>query len=161
MQLRISRKTAEIEISNMLNRINNDIVSAMKSKDTETLSTLRLLKGAIQLEEINKKSSLEDSDIVTIIFKQIKTRKDSIVEFERGKRQDLVDKTNKEIEILNIYLPIQMTDEELNIIIDDAMNSVNAKSSADIGKIMGIIVPKVKGKADMSKVNMLIRNKLN
>lgn len=145
----------------MNDRINTDIINAMKAKDQELLSTLRLLKGAVQLEEINKKTKLDDADIVAIVFKQIKTRKDSIIEFEKGHRQDLIDKANKEIEILNKYLPVQMSDEELNSIIDEAISTVNAKVQSDIGKIMGIIMPKIKGRADMSKVSAIIKGKLN
>jgi uncharacterized protein YqeY len=144
----------------MNEKINNDIINAMKAKDTETLSTLRLLKGAIQLEEINKKAKLDDADIISIIFKQIKSRKESIIEFQKGNRQDLIDKTNKEIEILNKYLPVQLSDSELNEIIDNVISGTGAKSVSDIGKVMGVLVPKVKGKADMSRVNIIIRDKL-
>ena len=146
----------------MLERINKDIVEAMKSKDTLKLSTLRMLKGAIDLERINKKlDKVLDEDIVVIIGKQIKTRKESILEFEKGNRQDLIEKTNSEIDILNAYMPEMMTEEEIVSVVMDAINEVNATSVKDMGSVMKIVSPKVKGKADMSLVSTIIKSKLN
>ena len=112
----------------MREKILNDIISAMKSKDKEKLSTLRLLKGAMQLEEINKKSELNDEDLINLIAKQIKTRKESIAEFKNANRQDLVEKTEKEIEILSEYMPEQLTEEEVIKIIEEAFNEVKPTS---------------------------------
>ena len=146
----------------MLDKINNDIKEAMKSKDALKLATLRMLKGAIDLERINKKlDKVLDEDIVTIIGKQIKTRKESILEFEKGNRQDLIDKTNEEINILNVYMPVMMTEEEIEVVVIDAINEVNATSVKDMGSVMRIVSPKVKGKADMSLVSSVIKSKLN
>ena len=146
----------------MLDKINNDIKEAMKSKDALKLATLRMLKGAIDLERINKKlDKVLDEDIVTIIGKQIKTRKESILEFEKGNRQDLIDKTKSEIEILNVYMPVMMTEEEIEVVVIDAINEVNATSVKDMGSVMRIVSPKVKGKADMSLVSSVIKSKLN
>ena len=146
----------------MLERINKDIVEAMKSKDTLKLGTLRMLKGAIDLERINKKlDKVLDEDIVTIIGKQIKTRKESVLEFEKANRQDLIDKTNEEINILNVYMPEMMTEEEIALVVVDAINEANATSVKDMGSVMRIVSPKVKGKADMSLVSTIIKNKLN
>jgi len=146
----------------LLDKINNDIKEAMKSKDALKLATLRMLKGAIDLERINKKlDKVLDEDIVTIIGKQIKTRKESILEFEKGNRQDLIDKTKSEIEILNVYMPVMMTEEEIEVVVIDAINEVNAISVKDMGSVMRIVSPKVKGKADMSLVSSVIKSKLN
>lgn len=146
----------------MLERINNDIKEAMKSKDALKLATLRMLKGAIDLERINKKlDKVLDEDIVAIIGKQIKTRKESILEFEKGNRQDLIDKTNEEINILNIYMPEMMTEEEITSVVMDAISEVNATTIKDMGSVMKIVSPKVKGKADMSLVSQIIKSKLN
>lgn len=145
----------------MKDRILNDMVSAMKSQDKLKLSVLRMVKGAIQLEEINKKSELTDEDVIGVLSKQIKTRKESILEFEKGNRLDLIEQTNKEIEILNEYMPEQLSEEEIVKIIDDAFNKVNPTSVSDMGKIMGIITPQLKGKADMSNVSRIVREKLN
>ena len=138
-----------------------DMKQAMKDKDKLTLSVIRLVKGSIQLEEINKKSILSDDDILSIIIKQVKMRKESIVEFEKANRIDLIEELNKEINILNKYLPIQLSDEELDIIITEVINKVNAKTNSDTGKIMKELVPLIKGKADMSKVNLIIKEKLS
>lgn len=145
----------------MKDRILKDLLSAMKSQDKERLSVLRMVKGAIQLDEINKKSGLTDDEVIAVLAKQIKTRKESIVEFEKGNRSDLIEKTNKEIEILNEYMPEQLSDEEINKIIDDAFNKVNPQSTSDMGKIMGMITPALKGKADMSNVSRIVREKLS
>lgn len=145
----------------MLDKITKDMIEAMKAKDTLKLSTLRMLKGAIDLERINKKvESISDDDIVVIIGKQIKTRKESIVEFEKGNRQDLIDTTNAEIDILSAYMPEMLSNEEIINIIDDAIKSLNASSIKDMGSVMREITPKVKGKADMSFVSSTIKSKL-
>lgn len=146
----------------MIDKINSDIVLAMKSKDTLKLATLRMLKGAIDLERINKKlDKVSDEDIVSIISKQIKTRKESIAEFEKGNRQDLVNKTNEEISVLSAYMPKMMTIDEISVFVDDAINEVNATSIKDMGSVMKILSSKLKGKADMSLVSTIIKGKLN
>lgn len=145
----------------MRDRILKDIVDAMKSKDKDRLSVLRMVKGAMQLEEINKKATLTDEDVIGVLSKQIKTRKESIIEFEKGNRQDLIEKTNKEIEILNEYMPEQLSEEEVIKVIDEAFNKVNPTSTSDMGKIMGVVTPTLKGKADMSSVSKIVKEKLS
>ena len=166
----------------MLEKIQNDIVNAMKAKDALKLSTLRLLKGAIDLEKINKrletlsdediyviigkqiktrKESIVELDIYVIIGKQIKTRKESIVEFEKGNRKDLIDKTNEEIKILSSYMPEMLSEEEIINIIDETISLINATSIKDMGSVMREVSPKLKGKADMSLVSSIIKNKLS
>jgi len=138
----------------------NDLVAAMKSQDKETLSVLRMVKGAIQLEEINKKSELTDEDFIGVVSKQIKTRKESIAEFEKAGRTDLVDQTKKEIEILNKYMPEQLSEEDVLKVIDEAFDTVKPQAQFDMGKLMGFVTPKLKGKADMSFVSKTIKEKL-
>ena len=144
----------------MRERILNDLVSAMKNKDKETLTVLRMVKGAIQLEEINKKQELNDEDVIAVLSKQIKTRKESIVEFEKAGREDLVTQTKGEIEILSKYMPEQLSEEEVIKIIDEAFNTVKPEKPSDMGKLMGVVTPKLKGKADMSFVSKTIKEKL-
>lgn len=139
----------------------NDLVAAMKNKDKETLSVLRMVKGAIQLEEINKKGELSDEDFIGVVSKQIKTRKESVIEFEKAGRTDLVEQTKKEIEILNKYMPEQLSEEEVLKVIDEAFNTVNPEKPSDMGKLMGFVTPKLKGKADMSFVSKTIKEKLS
>lgn len=145
----------------MREKILNDLVSAMKNKDKEVLSVLRMVKGAIQLEEINKKTELNDEDVIAVLSKQIKTRKESILEFEKANRTDLIEQTKLEIDILSKYMPKQLTEEEIYKIIDEAFNMVKPEKPSDMGKIMGAVTPKLKGKADMSFVSKTIKEKLS
>lgn len=145
----------------MKDRILKDMVAAMKSQDKLRLSVLRMVKGAIQLEEINKKNTLTDDDVIGVLSKQIKTRKESIIDFEKGNRLDLIEQTNKEIEILNEYMPEQLSEDEIIKIIDNAFSKVNPTSNSDMGKIMGLITPQLKGKADMSSVSKIVRDRIN
>lgn len=144
----------------MRQTILNDLVRAMKEKDKDTLAVLRMVKGAMQLEEINVKHELNDEEMIAILSKQIKTRKESIVEFEKGNRQDLVEATQKEIEVLSKYMPEQMTSEEIEKVINEAFDKIKPTSPSDMGKIMGIVTPLLKGKADMSEVSKMVKNKL-
>jgi uncharacterized protein YqeY len=138
----------------------NDLVAAMKSQDKETLSVLRMVKGAIQLEEINKKQELNDDDVIAVLSKQIKTRKESIAEFEKAGRTDLIEQTSKEVEILNKYMPEQLSEEDVLKLIDEAFNQLKPEKPSDMGKLMGFLTPKLKGKADMSFVSKTIKEKL-
>lgn len=145
----------------MRNKILEDLVTAMKNQDKDTLSVLRMVKGAVQLEEINLKHELNDDEMITVLSRQIKTRKESIEEFKKGNRQDLIDKTQQEIDILSKYMPKQLSQEEVEKVINDAFNKVNPQGPSDMGKIMGIVSPLLKGKADMSLVSRIIKEKLN
>lgn len=142
-------------------RVLKDIVTAMKEKDKERLTVLRMVKGAMQLEEINQKKELTDEDVIGIFAKQIKTRKESITEFEKGNRQDLIDQTNAEIKILEEYMPEQLSEAEVDQIIDAAFLDISPESMKDMGRIMKEVTPKLKGKTDMSTVSTKIRNKLS
>ena len=141
-------------------RINKDMIEAMKGKDTFTLSVIRMVKGAIQLEKINLKRELNDDEVISVISKQIKMRNDSIEEFVKANRQDLVDQYKKENEILNKYLPEPLTEEEVNKIIDEAFEKVNPTSPKDMGLIMREVSPKVNGRADKGKVSQIIKDKI-
>lgn len=141
-------------------RINNDLKEAMKSKDSFRLSVIRMVKGAMQLAKPNPREELTDDDVITVISKQIKMRNDSIKEFEAAGRSDLVEQNNKEIEILNTYMPKQLSEEELTEIIDKVFEEVKPTSQKDMGLIMKNISPLVKGKADMSLVNKLVKERL-
>lgn len=145
----------------LLDTINNDMKNYMKEKDSFSLGVVRMVKGAIQLESINKKKELTNEEIISVISKQIKMRKDSIVEFEKGNRQDLVEQNKKEIEILNKYMPEQLSMEEINKIIDEAFLLIKPTSSKEQGLIMKEIIPKLKGRADMSLVSGIIKDRLN
>lgn len=145
----------------MRQKISSDMIEAMKNKDKDSLSVIRLLKGAIQLEELNQKKELDDDEVSSIVIKQIKQRKESIEQFEKGNRQDLIEKTLKEIEVLEKYLSLQLTEEELEQVILKTFEQVNPTSKKDIGKIMALVMPQVKGKADMGLVSKIIKEKLD
>ena len=144
----------------MRNQILEDLKTAMKNQDKEKLSVIRMVKGAIQLSELNKKHELSDEEVIDVITKEIKSRKDSIVEFKKGGREDLVEKTQKEIDILSIYLPKQFTQEELNDIINEVFTKVNLITPKDMGKIMKELTPRVKGKADMGLVSKMVKERI-
>ena len=141
-------------------RINNDLKEAMKSKDSFRLGVIRMVKGAMQLAKPNPREELTDDDVITVISKQIKMRNDSIKEFEAAGRSDLVEQNKKEIEVLNTYMPKQLSEEELTEIIDKVFEEVKPTSQKDMGLIMKNISPLVKGKADMSLVNKLVKERL-
>lgn len=145
----------------MEERLHEDLIKAMKEKDKETLNVLRSVKAAIQLEVINNKRTCCDDLILDVISKQIKMRNDSISEFTKASRQDLVDEYQKEIDILKKYLPEQLTEDELNKIIDDVFKKVNPSSIKDLGIIMKEITPLVKNRCDMKSLNERLRSRLN
>ncbi len=144
----------------MLDELKKDLITAMKEKDKEKLNTLRAVKGAIQLEVINNKKEESDELFLDVVNKQIKMRNDSIEEFKKAGREDLVNSYQKEIDILNKYMPEQLTEEELNEIINDAIKTTNASSVKDLGAIMREITPKVKNRCDMKSLTLKIREKL-
>ena len=144
----------------MYEKIKSDIVSALKEKDTLKLQTLRGIKGEVDLEHINKKVDINDDLVITVLSRGIKTRKESIVEFEKGNRQDLIEKTQNEINLLQTYLPKQLDDAEINKILDEAFNKVNPTSAKEMGLIMKEVTPLLKGKADMGKVSSMIKERL-
>lgn len=146
---------------NLVETLDKEIIEAMKAKDSVRLATLRGVKGAMKLQSIDHKKEINDELLIDVVSKEIKTRNESIKEFEKGVRQDLIDKTEEEIKILSKYLPEQLSEEEIVNIINRVFEEVNPSGIKDMGKVIGIVTPKVKGKADMSVVSALIRNKLN
>ena len=144
----------------MKDKILIDLKNAMKNQNRELLSVVRMVKGAIQLEEIKVKHELNDEEVITIIAREIKTRKESIKEFEKGGRTDLIEKTSREIELLNKYMPAQMSEEEVIKTIDEVFEVVNPSGPSDIGKVMVAIAPLIKGKADLGFVNTKVKEKL-
>ena len=145
----------------MYDKIKSDIVSAMKEKDTLKLQTLRGVKGEVDLAHIDKKVDINDDLVTDVLSHQIKTRKESIVEFEKGNREDLIEKTKSEIDLLQSYLPEQLSEDELAKLIDEVIAKVNPTSQKEMGLVMKEITPLVKGKADMKVVSTLIKDKLS
>ena len=143
-------------------RINEDLKAYMKSKDTFKLGVVRMVKGAVQLEKINlKKEELSDEEIIKLISKQIKMRKDSIAEFTKAGRDDLVQQNEKEIDVLKEYMPEEMSEEEVINIINEAISTTGASNIKEMGKVMREVTPKVSGRFDMGRVSSIIKDKLN
>ena len=145
----------------MKERLQKDLIEAMKSKDKMKIDVIKLVKATIQNEEINLKRELNDDEVLSIITKQVKMRKDALVDFEKASREDLINKYNMEIDILNEYLPKSLTEEEAIKIIDDAFKLVNPTSVSDMGKIMKEVSPKLKNRFDMSRASTIIKEKLS
>ncbi len=146
---------------NLVEKISSDMVSAMKSQDKERLTVLRMIKAAMQMEHIDKKRELNDELVIDVVNKQVKMRQDSIIEFEKGNRSDLIEKTEGELAILKDYLPTPLEENEVLAIIDEAFNLVKPVDSKDMGKIMKEVTPKLKGRTDMGKVSQIIKEKLS
>ncbi len=144
----------------MLSKIEGDLKEAMKARNELKLSTLRMLKSAIKNKEIDKKQPLSDNEILDILQKQVKQRRDSIAEFQKAGRQELVDKETAEIVILELYLPKQLSEPELKAIVQKAIQTTGAKSKADMGKLMKEIMPQVTGRADGKQVNQIVSSLL-
>lgn len=143
-------------------KLNADMKSAMINKDKETLSTLRYLKSAIDLYKINNKiEEVTDEIVIDIASKQVKTHKESILQFEKGNRLDLAENLKSEIKLLETFLPKQLSDEEVEVELNKIFEEVKPSSKADMGKIMREVNSKLKGKVDMKKVSELVNNKIN
>lgn len=145
----------------LLEKLKSDLIVAMKEKNKEKLNTLRAVKGAMQLEIINNKKQENDDLLLDVVNKQIKMRNDSISEFEKAGRCDLVDSYQKEVDILKEYMPKELTKEELEEIIDNAIKETGASTVKDLGIIMRMITPIVKNKCDMKEVTNKIKEKLS
>lgn len=146
---------------NLSQQLNDDMKQAMRAKDKFKLSVIRMILSSVKNEKIKKGSELNDSEVLDIVNRELKQRKDSLQEFEDAGRDDLADKIRKEIEIVSNYLPEQLTEEELKSIVTQTIQEVGASSKADMGKVMGALMPKVKGRADGKTVNQMVQELLN
>ena len=144
----------------MVEKLDKDMIEAMKLKDKDRLVVIRMVKAALKQEQIDHKKEINDDLLIDVINKQIKMRRDSIIEFEKGNRKDLVEKTQKEINVLMAYLPEQLSTEEVEKIINEIFEEVKPESQKDMGKVMKEAQAKLKGKADMKEVSTIIREKL-
>ncbi|MFB6430475.1 MULTISPECIES: GatB/YqeY domain-containing protein [Bacillus] len=140
----------------LLGRLNDDMKQAMKNKQKEKLTVIRMVKAALQNEGIKLQHTLTEEEEVTVLAREVKQYKDSLLEFKKAGREDLVNKLQSEIQILSAYLPEQLTEEELVDVIKHVISEVGATSKADMGKVMTAVMPKVKGKTDGSLVNKLV-----
>ncbi|MEK8129659.1 GatB/YqeY domain-containing protein [Paenibacillus filicis] len=141
-------------------RLNDDMKLAMKSQDKFKLSVIRMVRAAIKNIEIDQRKPLEEQEVLDVLNREVKQRKDSLQEFEKAGREDLAESLRAEIVILMDYLPQQLSDEEVKAIVQQTIQEVGASSKADLGKVMGALMPKVKGRADGKIVNQFVQQLL-
>ena len=141
-------------------RINEDVKAAMRAGDTRRRDALRLLTAALKQREVDERKDLADADVVAVIDRMIKQRREAIAQFEKGGRQDLADKDRFEITAFQAYLPQALSDAEIDAAIAEVLAATGAKAPSDMGKVMGALKGKLAGKADMTKVSALVKAKL-
>src|SRR5512140_768322 len=132
----------------------------MKARETERLNALRLMLAAVKQREVDERVTLDDAGVVSVVEKMIKQRRDSIAQFEKAARADLADKERFEISVIEAYLPKQMSQQELDAAVAEALAATGAKSPADMGKVMGVLKPALAGRADMGRVSALVKARL-
>jgi len=142
-------------------RILDDIKTAMKAGDKPRLGTLRLISAAIKQIEVDERIELDEPGTIAVLDKMLKQRRESIAQYEKANRDDLIAVEQSELELIQEYMPAALSDDEINSIIDDAVTSSGASSIKDMGKVMGIVKPALQGKADMSAVSQIIKQRLN
>ena len=142
-------------------RIIADMKEAMRAKDQPRLEAGRLLRAAIQRREVDERIELDDDGVLAIVQKMIKQGRDAIEQFERGKRSDLVDSETKTLKVLEVYLPKQLDESEIQQLLDQAMGETGADSQRDMGKVMGWLRPRIQGRADMGSVSSAVKQRLS
>ncbi|MHB1427511.1 MAG: GatB/YqeY domain-containing protein [Rhodocyclaceae bacterium] len=142
-------------------RITEDMKSAMKAKETARLGAIRLLLAAIKQKEVDERIALDDAQVIAVIEKMLKQRKDSIAQYEAAKRQDLADAEKFEAEVLSAYMPQALGADEISAIVAKAVADSGAKIPADMGKVMALVKPQIAGRADMGEVSKLVKAKLS
>jgi uncharacterized protein len=146
---------------NLAESLNEDMKQAMRNGEKFKLSTIRLVRASIKNQEIELRRPLEDSEVIQVISRELKQRRDSLQDFQRAGRDDLVANVSAEIDIISQYLPEQLTEEEVKDIVKQTMQETGASSKADMGKLMGALMPKVKGRADGKLVNQIVQQLLS
>ena len=141
-------------------RIQQDVKDAMRAKDKACLAAIRLITAAIKQREVDERIELDDAQVTAVLDKMAKQRRESISQFEKAGRDDLIAQEVMELEIIQSYLPEQLGEDEINALIDSAMQATGATSIKDMGKVMGQLKPKLQGRADMSAVSALIKARL-
>lgn len=145
---------------NILNQLNEDMKTAMRAKERDKLTTIRMIKASIQNEEIKKGAELNDEEILAILSREKKQRLESFTEFEKAGREDLTEKLTAELEVVEKYLPEQLSDEEVRTLVKETIAEVGAESMQDMGTVMSNVMPKLQGRADGDQVNAMVRELL-
>jgi hypothetical protein len=149
------------KISSIKEKLLEDMKKAMKNKEKEKLSVIRMARAAIKNVEIEKRKDLDDDETIEVIAREVKQRKESIKEYEKVGKDNVVEDLKKEIEVLEEYLPEQLTRAEIETLVMEVIKKVGATSMADMGKVMGIIIPEVRGRAGGSEVSAIVKEKLS
>ncbi|HLV09518.1 MAG TPA: GatB/YqeY domain-containing protein [Halanaerobiales bacterium] len=149
-----------LKISSIKEKLLEDMKTAMKKGEKDIVSVIRMVRAAVKNVEIEKRKDLDDQETIEVIAKELRQRKDSITEYEKVGKDKVVEDLEKEIEVLAEYLPEQLSREELEKIAEDKIEKTGAGSLADMGKVMGAIMPEIKGKADGREVNEIVKEKL-
>jgi uncharacterized protein YqeY len=142
-------------------RIQDDMKTAMRAKEKQRLAVIRLIQAAIKQKEVDERIELDDAQVIVVLDKMLKQRRDSIEQYEKAQRQYLADQEQFEVSIIQDYLPQQLTEAELNDMISSVIAETGAESVKDLGKVMGVIKPKVQGRADMKIVSQQIKQRLS
>ena len=145
----------------LLERLNSDIKQAMKNKEKDKLSVIRMIKASIQNEALKTGKEISEEEELTVLSREVKQRKDSLHEFDKAGREDLVEKIRTELQYVELYMPKQLSEEEVSEIVKQAISETGASTKAEMGKVMSVIMPKVKGKAEGSLVNKLVQQHLS
>jgi uncharacterized protein YqeY len=148
-------------LSDLKGRITDDMKAAMRAGEKERLGVIRMLTAAIKQREVDERITLDDAQVLSVLEKMVKQRKESLVQFQAGNRPDLVEKEEAEIRLLQTYLPLQLSDAEIDALIAEAVQSTGAASVKDMGKVMGLIKARAQGRADMAAVGAKIKAKLS
>jgi uncharacterized protein YqeY len=141
-------------------RIQQDMKDAMRARDKERLATIRLILAAIKQREVDERIELDDTQLIVVLGKMVKQRRESIAQFEQAGRDDLVAKEQSELEVIIPYLPAALGEDEIKQLIDEALEATGASSIKDMGKVMGLLKPKLQGRADMGAVSAMIKARL-
>jgi len=141
-------------------RINQDMKAAMRSRDEARLSAIRMLWAAIQRREVDERITLDDTQVLSVVEKTVRQSRDAVEQFLKGKRPDLADKENRDIAFWEVYLPAQASDDEVAKLVREAIAATGAASIKDMGKVVGVLKPKLQGRADMGKVSALVKAQL-
>lgn len=142
-------------------RIQEDIKSAMRAKEKRRLGALRLISAAIKQREVDERISLDDTQVIVVLDKMLKQRRDSLAQYEKANRQDLAEQESYEIKLIQEYLPQPLSESELADLIEAAINQTNATSLKQLGKVMAILKPQVQGRADMRALSMVVKQRLS
>ena len=144
----------------LIERLKDEQKAAMKAKDKPRLGAIRLALSAIKQREVDEKITLNDDDVLAVLTKMVKQRRDSVAQYEAAGRQDLADVEHAEISVLAEFMPQPLTEEEISALMDEAIAATGAASMQDMGKVMGVLKPQIQGRADMGKVSQLVKTKL-